>query len=183
MKTPKTIYLIRHCEAEGQEPNAKLTSNGLTQAIKLADLLEKQKIEYIITSTYSRALESIKPLADRLDIPINQDERLIERVLSEKNLPNWQELLENTFIDLEISYEGGESSKQATERGIAALKECVVRSENTIAVVTHGNLLILLLKYFYPYFGFKEWKQLSNPDVFLMNFQDNEVMIKRIWRN
>ncbi len=32
----KVIYLIRHCEAKGQEPKSSLTNNGLMQAKELA---------------------------------------------------------------------------------------------------------------------------------------------------
>ncbi|MEH2190331.1 MAG: hypothetical protein V7K64_29875 [Nostoc sp.] len=34
----KTLYIVRHCQAVGQEPNAPLTSEGHLQAIALTDL-------------------------------------------------------------------------------------------------------------------------------------------------
>jgi len=33
----KRIYLVRHCKAAGQEPEAPLTEEGVTQAERLAD--------------------------------------------------------------------------------------------------------------------------------------------------
>ena len=61
-----TLYLIRHCQADGQERNAPLTKLGKQQAIELANLLEQEQIERIVSSPYIRAYESIVPLAKRL---------------------------------------------------------------------------------------------------------------------
>ena len=54
-------------------------------------------------------------------------------------------------------------------------------SENTI-IVTHGNLMSLLLKNYDNSFDFDCWKSLSNPDVFELCYSNNEVSIKRLWQ-
>lgn len=181
MNNRKTIYLIRHCEANGQKADAELTSNGRKQAIALAGLLEDKEIQFILSSTYLRAYESIRPLAERLRLTIHKEERLIERKLSDKNLDDWLLLLEESFTDLDIRYEGGESSRQAMDRGIAVVKECLQRKETTFAIVTHGNLLSLIWKYFDQTVGFKEWRELANPDVFQIAYQQESIRINRIW--
>lgn len=43
------VYLIRHCKAEGQSAEAKLTEEGNAQAAKLADFLESKGIDAIWT--------------------------------------------------------------------------------------------------------------------------------------
>ncbi|MFZ7946106.1 histidine phosphatase family protein [Neobacillus sp. 19] len=53
--------------------------------------------------------------------------------------------------------------------------------ENTI-IVTHGNLMSLLLKHFNKDFGFDDWKSLSNPDVYLLENDNNKVTSKRLWK-
>lgn len=45
----KKIYVIRHCEAEGQPPEAQLTEIGLKQAIDLTNFFSDIKVERIIT--------------------------------------------------------------------------------------------------------------------------------------
>ena len=47
----KHIYVIRHCEAKGQSPDASLTEQGFHQAEVLAEFL-LTKIERIITSPF-----------------------------------------------------------------------------------------------------------------------------------
>ena len=54
-------------------------------------------------------------------------------------------------------------------------------SDNTL-LVTHGNLMSLLLMNYLPDFGFEQWKSLSNPDVFLLKSANGEITIDRIWQ-
>lgn len=52
--------------------------------------------------------------------------------------------------------------------------------ENTI-IVTHGNLMALLLNHYNKKFGFNEWVNLSNPDVYRLTLNINQVTIERLW--
>ncbi|MDX6446836.1 MAG: 2,3-bisphosphoglycerate-dependent phosphoglycerate mutase [Blastocatellia bacterium] len=113
----KRLFLVRHGKAQGQEPEAPLTPDGLAQATALADLLEKAQIHQIVASPFTRAVQSIEPLAKRLGLGIKIDERLIEANLSTINYPDWLDRLRTTFSDFELAFEGGESSRTASERG------------------------------------------------------------------
>lgn len=176
----KKIYLIRHCEADGQPPEAQLTKRGFEQAIHLSNFFRRIPIERIITSPYKRAVQSIEPLAKTISIEIETNEQLTERVLSTHNLSDWFEKLQATFEDLELKYEGGESSNVAMKR-IVEVMEGVFKSEvqNSI-IVTHGNLLSLLLKHYNNEFGFDDWRNLRNPDVFLLKNEKNKVTFERV---
>ncbi|WP_332888779.1 histidine phosphatase family protein [Paenibacillus selenitireducens] len=55
------IYIVRHCKAEGQSPDANLTDEGYIQAERLAEFLHHKNIESIISSPYVRAVQSIFP--------------------------------------------------------------------------------------------------------------------------
>jgi 2,3-bisphosphoglycerate-dependent phosphoglycerate mutase len=85
----KRIFLIRHSKAAGQEPEAPLLEEGTRQAQELAEFLHQMDIDYLITSPYRRAVDTIRPLSERLGKEIHTDERLIERVLSTGYLENW----------------------------------------------------------------------------------------------
>src|SRR5690348_10981496 len=137
----KTLYIIRHCKAEGQDPDANLTPEGREQAETLASFLIGRGIEQIITSPFARARQSITPLATRQNIPVTTDARLVERVLGSGHLENWQELLRTSFEDLDLCLTGGESSRTAMQRGVAALDD-VLKNQDTecVAIVSHGNL-------------------------------------------
>lgn len=162
----KTLYVVRHCKAEGQEADAPLTPGGVAQSHGLADSLATANIERIISSPYVRATQSIAPLAWRLNLAVELDMRLAERVLCAGSRPDWQECLHASFLDLDLSLEGGESSRQAMQRAVAVVTELQRHSAQTTLLVTHGNLMALLLKHFDDSIGFAEWCALSNPDVY-----------------
>ncbi|GGE61721.1 histidine phosphatase family protein [Priestia taiwanensis] len=181
----KRFILIRHCQATGQEIEAPLTNKGERQALLLKDYLlaSEYHIDKIVSSHYKRAIESIEPFAKHIDTLIHIDERLGERVLSDTSLNNWQELLAQTFIDLDLSFHGGESSRETMERAVAVIQEEKTSSAETILLVTHGNLLTLLLKYFDNRFGYEEWSKLSNPDIYEVCIAtDGQATISCLWK-
>jgi 2,3-bisphosphoglycerate-dependent phosphoglycerate mutase len=176
----KSIYLVRHCKAEGQSKEAKLTEEGMNQAQVLVDFFSEFTIDRIITSPFTRAIESTLPLSKARIIPIETDNRLSERILSTENLVDWQEKLAKSFDDLDIFYHGGESSRTAMNRGMEVVDELINEKEENILITTHGNLMSLLIKEFQPGFGFNDWKKLSNPDVYLLEPETSSV--KRLWK-
>ena len=173
----KTIYLVRHCSATGQEPEAELSDLGHQQADELNSFFKDKMIQHIISSPFKRAQHSIQPTAQSKNTPITIDERLAERTLSSGNLSNWLELLEETFNDLDMKLDGGESSREATVRAINVLNE----SPSNSVLVTHGNLMSLILKHFDDSIGFQDWKSLSNPDVYILTIGKNDSTIERLW--
>ena len=174
------LYLVRHCQTIGQEPDAPLTEIGQQQAITLANRLCEAEIGCIISSSFSRAYQSVVPLSQRLGLTIEIDSLLTERVLSPVPLDNWQELLAKTFVDLDLSFEGGESSRTAMMRGVAVVERAIQQTAKPTVIVTHGNLMTLILKYFDKQIGYAEWENLRNPDVYCLKFSDEETCIKRM---
>lgn len=178
----KIIYLVRHAQATGQAADAPLTAEGREQAEALAEFLSGAGIGRIVSSPFARALQSIEPLSRRLKIEIKSDERLIEAALSVIDYSDWLDKLRETFSDFELSFEGGESSRAATERAIAALNDALVLETEPIVLVTHGRLLALILKRFDSKYGFAEWQHLTAPDVFRLVITENESQVERIWQ-
>jgi 2,3-bisphosphoglycerate-dependent phosphoglycerate mutase len=177
----KEIYLVRHCKAEGQAADAPLTEDGSRQSFLLAHFLKHRNIEYIVSSPYVRAIQTIKPLSEIINKGIHTDDRLKERVLSTAPLENWMEMLQRTFDDDELRIEGGETSREAAGRGLELIQELTKSEEKSIVAVTHGALMSLIIKHFDRAFGFNDWKALSNPDVFQLTIQGQQVSVRRIW--
>lgn len=180
----QTLYIVRHCKAEGQEAEAHLTSEGYHQAQQLSLWLGKYTIDYMMSSPYVRAIQTVKPYAEIMNKTIVVDDRLSERILSKDNRSDWLQCLERTFQEPDLCFSGGESSRQATERIVAVIKELLLLGHASNLVVAHSNIISLLLKYFDDRIGFEHWKQLSNPDVYRMVFQDGQFKeMKRIWKD
>lgn len=136
---PGSLLLVRHARALGQEPDAPLTPEGV-----------------------ARAVETIRPLAEALHLTLETDIRLTERVLSPVNVPLWQQALKASFALPNLKLPGGESGLQAKARAEAAVEEHRDDLGLTV-VVTHGNLMALLLGLEYD-----GWAGLRNPDVWLI---------------
>ena len=151
----KKIIVIRHCSATGQERDAELTTDGKKQANTLATFLLEHH-----------------PQIDHI--------RLAERILSDVPMDDWMQKLESTFTNIDIAFSGGESTKQATDRAISLIQHVLKLNYTTTLLVTHGNLLTLILKYFDHTIGFHEWKALTNPDVYEIVI-DEQCTIKRLW--
>ena len=173
----KILYLVRHCQAEGQHPSAGLTTEGRAQADRLARFFAEREISHIVSSPYVRAIDSIMPTASQLMLPLEIDDRLAERVLSREDLPDWLDHLARSFQNRDLKLAGGESGSEAAERGIAAISKLPHQS----IVVTHGNLLALLLNHWNPDYGFADWRNLSNPDVFKISFDGRSALVERVW--
>ncbi|MBT2668688.1 histidine phosphatase family protein [Bacillus sp. ISL-4] len=177
----KKIYIVRHCEAQGQPSESQLTEKGSKQAKYLVDFFSNVKIDRIISSPYLRAIQSVEPLSEKTNIKIEIDERLSERTLSTTDLPDWYEKLKATFNDMELKFEGGESSQEAKNRIVNVVEEVLKSGTENTVIVSHGNIISLLLKNYNSDFDFECWKNLSNPDVFQINCINNEVILERIW--
>ena len=160
------LFLVRHCQSSGQEPDAPLTPLGHQQAEQLADVLQERGVARIVSSPYTRAVQTAQPLATRLGLPLETDERLIERVLSTEPLDDWREQLRAAWADHDLVLPGGESGRAATQRGMAALTDILASGHRPTVVVSHGNLLALLLHAFDGRPGYATWEALSNPDLF-----------------
>ena len=57
----------------------------------------------------------------------------------------------------------------------------MAHSASGTLLVTHGNLMTLLLKHFDDRIGFAEWQQLTNPDVYRISLSAERTEIARIW--
>jgi 2,3-bisphosphoglycerate-dependent phosphoglycerate mutase len=179
--TSPSFYLVRHCRATGQSPDASLTAEGMAQAGLLAELLAPLGIARILSSPFARARDSVAPLAARLGIPVETDDRLIERVLTTEPLPDWRAHLARSFDDDNYQLAGGESSHAATARAVAVLEEARPHPARATVVVTHGNLLALLLRHYDSRAGFAAWDALTNPDVYRVTFGVPPQPIVRLW--
>ncbi|MGA9232062.1 MAG: histidine phosphatase family protein [Exiguobacterium oxidotolerans] len=176
----KKIYLIRHCEASGQEPDAPLTENGHRQAKELVSFFESRSVNRILSSPFRRAIESIEAVAFQTNCSIEIQDDLRERVLSRQPLTDWQEHLQRTFTDFDYACPGGETSAEATRRIQDIMNDVWSHSAETTVLVTHGNLLALYLHSLDSSFGFEQGQHLRNPDIFLVKEVDDALVFDQL---
>jgi len=120
-------------------------------------------------------------LSARLGIPVETDQQLVERTLSTVPLADWRERLQASFRDLDMVTHGGESSQAAIQRARAAVADILGHPAEHTVVVTHGNLMTLMLKTFDDRIGFELWERLTYPDVYAVTVPEAQRTIRRVW--
>nr|WP_144925758.1 histidine phosphatase family protein [Paenibacillus bovis] len=177
----KSIFVVRHCKAVGQQPEAQLTEEGINQSLSLVRFFSTYNIDRIISSPFTRAIQSITPYAKKRNINIEIDNRLAERTLSNQSYHDWMEKLKKTFTDMDLKYDSGESSREAQARIKDVIDDIITSSFSNTIIVTHGNLMALLLKNYIPEYGFDNWMVLRNPDVYHIRWNDGKYTVECIW--
>ena len=177
------LLLVRHCQSTGQCPEAPLTEDGVRQSRHLNNVLADYPIDFIAASEFLRARQTIQALADQSNLDVHIDHRLNERTLSAEPVENWQEFVRDSFSDYDLHAPGGETAREVLRRAWAALDEVLNENHNLPLVVTHGNLMALVLHSIDRSFGYDGWRSLSNPDVYVLRRNDRgQFGFKRVWR-
>jgi len=182
MLTPRRALLVRHCQSSGPDPEASLTSLGCHQADVLAIYLRHFNIDHLVSSPFRRALQTVEPFAYQAQLPIHVNDHFAERRLAVVPLANWLEQIRQSFVDFDHRALGGESSWEAQRRGRIALEATFAQGHATPVIVTHGNLLTLILHSIDPSVNFSTWEKLTNPDVYLIETDlHGRYSFQRVW--
>ncbi|MGP4057808.1 histidine phosphatase family protein [Mycobacterium sp. 4D054] len=149
------LLLVRHALPRRSEPgqgsDPHLSEEGVEQAKRLPDALARFPITRLVSSPQIRAVETGRPVADALGLPIEVDERFAEydRDL-EHYIPIEQIAAENPqelqrLIDGHLPSAVDEDEFLA--RVNAAVDDVVAASEHddTVAVFSHGGVINVIL--------------------------------------
>lgn len=185
------IYMVRHGDSpktEGNERTRGLTEKGKIDANRVTDILEKEGIEAVVSSPYSRSILTIQRLAEHLGQEVLVFEGLKERVfstgdqrMSDKEL---MPLLEKSFSNPNFALMGGESNAACQERAMRVLKELLNTYQGRkIALGTHGAVMTLMMGYYDNQYDLNFLLHISKPDIYRMEFNGEELVgVKRLWK-
>lgn len=160
------IYLIRHADTinetgirntneTSQMINEKeiLSIKGEEDSKKLSKNKELKNIDFIWCSSYVRAKQTVKYIANENNLQINLDDRLNERKLGNlKEIaifmkdkktrdPSQEQLLYPKFKTSD-----GESAEDTNKRMTEFLSECLEKyKEKRVALISHGGTIKFLL--------------------------------------
>ncbi len=179
-----TYYLVRHAHANwSPDEDRPLSPQGQEAARRVADILAQRPIKRIYASPYKRAYQTVEPLAERLNIPINYAADLRERLLSEVEIDDFSEAVAATWRDPHFACPGGESNYVAQQRGVAFIEQIHHQHQGQhIVLATHGNLLALILQHFDASIGYAFWQSLTMPEIYAFKMTDNDSLhLERLW--
>jgi 2,3-bisphosphoglycerate-dependent phosphoglycerate mutase len=159
-----------------------LSDAGRQQSERVADLLAGQDVTAIISSPYTRAIQTVQPLADRLRMTIEIDHDLRERHLSSGPLDDFRASLEATWQDFDLVHPGGESSAAAQARVTRAIRRIAAPGDSRdVVIATHGNALALFLRTLDARVDFAFWTGMSLPDVYVVETTPHAWSYRRVW--
>jgi broad specificity phosphatase PhoE len=188
------LYCIRHGQtvynAQGRiqgQTDVVLSELGVAQGEAVADALADKPITAVYSSPLRRALQTAEPLADRLGLTVQTDPRLMEM-----NLGDFQGQLRaeldreypEAFTrwrsgDPDFAFPGGESRRSLTTRALAAF-DTIRRTEHShVAVVTHGALLLAVIRAMLHIASEIRMPPLENASISVLSSEGSEVKVVR----
>ena len=191
-----TVYLIRHSakydvfrklgkfysddDNYGQYKYRTLSIEGEKRAEILGKEAELQNLDAVYCSTYVRAMETAKYLAEPQNLSLNVDKRFDE--ISEGDLESdiWTESCDRQYIELDLKFPNGESHNEVFKRFNEGFSETVLENRGKrVAIVTHGCAMTCFMN---PYIELVEpvandykWFRFNGKELFKGKFDVPEV--------
>ena len=180
------LYFVRHAHSTytPDELGRPLSEKGQADAEEIARIFKKENIDYVISSPYKRAIQTVEGIAELFEKEILIENGFKERTLSKGPVDNFETAITKVWNDPTFAWEGGESNITAQNRGVEATIKVLESYEGkNIAIGTHGNIMVLIMNYFDPTYDFNFWQELDMPDVYKLTFDGAKLRkVRRIWR-
>jgi 2,3-bisphosphoglycerate-dependent phosphoglycerate mutase len=181
-----TFYLIRHAQSVQKASEAsshwRLSTVGASQAKKLAELLTPLGIQRVLSSPFTRSLQTAAPFAEKHALEIGIVDDLRERILQTDPSHDSDELWRKSWEDFAFAAPGCESSLAAQKRICSAMGAIAAENRGTTAVFSHGHVIALFLNAIEKSVGRTEAELLMNPDVLRVEWKNGSFFWDREFR-
>lgn len=201
----KTVYFVRHGQSLDNTrpvfpwPDGPLSKLGEQQAEQVAARLSELSFETLISSPLQRARQTAERVSARTDKPIVFSELFVERTkptaldgkpwsdpASDKLFREWK----RSLFSHDMRVQDGENYADLITRADAALDFLLQRDEQTMAVVTHGFFLSVMLARVLTGEGltppvletFQDRVMLENTSLTVLRYCDDHFNETRAWR-
>jgi 2,3-bisphosphoglycerate-dependent phosphoglycerate mutase len=187
----KKIYLIRHGKAamEGHDIERVLDEDGKVQAISLCKKIKEQfkdKKMKIFSSPFKRAMQTVESLSKEMNIQIVETASLEEIKMGKDPQLSKHQIIEKMWADDNFKTENGISQSEHVSIIKGELDKIFndfYNNKYDLILVSHGNSIGIILKYFFDkQFTFEDWKKISMPDMYYLEF-NNENKITNYKRD
>ncbi|MFV0943545.1 histidine phosphatase family protein [Bacillus pacificus] len=174
-----TIYFVRHAHSTytKEERERPLSEKGQLDAENVTHLLKDRHIDVVISSPYKRAIQTVQGIANTYHVSIEIEEDLRERLLSSESVTDFNDAVQKVWEDWDFAHEGGESNDVAQRRAVICMQNILKKyKDKNIVIGTHGNIMVLLMNYFDSKYDFRFWKTIRMPDIFKLNFHNEDLV-------
>ncbi len=158
--TTKTVYFVRHGESEANagptwgDETSPISSKGKGQAEVVAERMAKLPVDVVISSTFERAVDTARIIAQRIDKKTKQSSLFGEykrpsilhgKVRKDPSAMEITDEVRNNFHVPGYRYSDEENFDDFKKRALACLDYLEKQEEENIVVVTHGFFLRVLM--------------------------------------
>ncbi|WP_240793350.1 histidine phosphatase family protein [Psychrobacillus vulpis] len=182
-----SLYFVRHAHSAytPEELERPLSVQGMEDAKFVTECLKQEKIDFIVSSPYKRAIQTVEGISNYCGKKIEIYNDLRERTLSLEPVSDFKHAITKLWEDNHFSWEGGESNIVAQRRGVAITLHLLEKYEGkNIVIGSHGNLMVLIMNYFDKKYDIQFWNNLAMPDIYKLDFEAKELVeVTRIWRD
>jgi probable phosphoglycerate mutase len=159
-----TILLIRHGENDyvkehrlpGRKPGIHLNDKGRAQAKKLSKHLKKAPIKAVYSSPLDRTMETAKPIAKALKLPVISRKGLIETDVGKwqgkkvKQLSKSKQWAKIQLSPSRFRFPGGERIENAQHRFVEEIEYLAGKHEpdDMLVCVSHADPIKIVVAYY-----------------------------------
>ena len=183
----KRIVLIRHGKAAlaGKDQERELDDDGIVQANSLKNKLVNLGLNSsrIYASPFKRAIQTIEPFSEtNKRILIEKKNELEEIHMPKDDTLSKHQIIEKMWADENFKIQDGLSHKDHYNKIYPFLSDIFrdfKSNKEDLVIISHGVLIGLILKFFFKLkFGFDDWKTMTMPDIYFLNFDENNNFIE-----
>ncbi|MBE5802015.1 MAG: histidine phosphatase family protein [Clostridiales bacterium] len=191
-----TVYFIRHAQSDNtvrDDRTRPLTAAGLQDTRLITACLSGRGVSRILSSPYTRTIQTVTHLADTLGLPIETDADFREREAGGWHGDNFLAFIRSQWEDFSYHIMDGECLASVQQRNVAALQRALCKyAGETIAIATHGTALSTILNYYDPNWGYDSFMRILDvmPYVVRLDFDESGkrvgfeevLMVQKQWR-
>lgn len=156
------IYFVRHAEPNYRNHNdaeRELSPRGAADCRLVTEFLLHKEITAVLSSPYRRAIDTVRPFAEHVRLPIEHVQDFRERRVDDGWIEDFDSFSRRQWADFDYRLDGGESLREVQLRNVAAL-ECVLRERpgQRVVIGGHGTAISTVLNHYDPTFGHAQFE-------------------------
>ena len=169
-----TIYFVRHAQPNIEnhiDAARELTEKGLRDRLLVEECLHPEAIGAVLSSPYRRAVDTVRPIAERRGLAIELVDDFRERKVGSEWIEDFGSFARRQWADFSYCLPGGESLGAVQARNLRALETVLTAHRGeTVVIGTHGTALSTILNAYEPTFGYAQFVEIKNLMPWLVKF-------------
>lgn len=172
------VYFIRHAEPNcdnHHDQERELSAKGRQDRHLVTAFLQDKAISAVFSSPYLRAVETVRPFADKQGLSIQLLDDFRERNITDHWIEDFDSFSRRQWRDFTYKMPDGESLLEVQERNLAALEQVLAQCANqNIVVGSHGAALSTIINYFDSSFGYADFQEIKALMPWIVAFSFDE---------